>query len=210
MSDFNIKKPFIIGIAGGSGSGKTALAKALQSKIGFAKSLLFQLDAYYRDLSHIPLEERDNVNFDHPDAIDLKLFAAHLGYLKESKPIKKPVYDFATHTRFNYFENIEPKNVIITEGILLFSNKRIRKCIDFGIFLDIETDKRFNRRIGRDLKERGRTPESVKKQYYSTVEAMYNEFVEPSKRYADLILKDADLSNWLYKIISELDYERLV
>ena len=210
LSNFNTEKPLIIGIAGGSGSGKTALTKALQSEIGLDKSLLFQLDAYYRDLSHMPLEERDNVNFDHPDAMDLKLFAAHLIYLKESKPVKKPVYDFNTHTRFNYFENIEPKNVIITEGILLFFDKMIRECIDFRVFLDIETDTRFNRRIGRDVKERSRTPEAVKKQYYSTVETMHNEFVEPSKRYADLILTEADISNWISNIMSEFDSERLV
>lgn len=203
-------KPFIIGIAGGSVSGKTTLAKALQSVIGLDKSLLFKLDDYYRDLGHIPLEQRDNVNFDYPDALDLKMFAEHLSYLMEFKPIKKPVYDFTTHTRFNYFENIEPKSVIITEGILLFFNKAIRECIDFKIFLDIEADTRFNRRIRRDVEERGRTPKSVKMQYHSTVEAMHKEFVEPMKRYADLILKDSDISNWIHKIISELDYQRFV
>ncbi len=210
MSDFNIRKPFIIGITGGSGSGKTFLANTLQSEIGLDRSLLFQFDAYYRDLSNIPLEERDNVNFDHPDALDMKLFVEHLNRLKEHNPVKKPVYDFTTHTRLNYFEEIQPKEVIITEGILLFTNEEIRKCIDFGIFLDIETDTRLNRRIERDVKERHRTPESVKTQFHSTVETMHNKYVEPSKRFANLVLKDTDIDNWIHKVMSELDCERFL
>lgn len=205
-----MKDPFIIGIAGGSGSGKTSLANALQSEIGSGKSLIIQIDAYYRDLSHMPLEKRGDVNFDHPNALDLKLFLEHLSYLKEYKPVKKPVYDFATHTRLNYFEKIQPKGVIIAEGILLLTNKKIRKCIDFGIFLDIEIHARLNRRIKRDVEERGRTPESVKMQYYTTVETMHNKYVAPSKRFADLILKDADIRDWTNKVMSELDYQRFL
>lgn len=197
LCDCNIKRPFIIGIAGGSGSGKTTLAKALQLKIGLDKSILFQTDSYYRDLGQMPIEKRNSVNFDHPDAMDLELFASHLLHLRKSKPVKKPVYDFNTHTRLNFVEYIKPKDVVITEGILLFTNKRISECIDFGIFMDIDADTRFKRRMKRDVDERGRTPESVRKQYYSSVEPMYNKFVEPSRRYADLILKDASLSNWI-------------
>lgn len=205
-----MKEPFIIGIAGGSGSGKTTLSNALQSVLEPRKSLLFEFDDYYRDLSHIPQERRDKVNFDHPDALDLEMFGEHLSHLKEFKPIKKPVYNFNKHSRFDDYENIEPKSFIITEGILLFFNKEIRKCIDFKIFLDIETNTRFNRRITRDVAKRQRTPESVKKQYYSTVEPMHKQFVEPSKRYADLILKDDDISNWIGKIISELSCRGLL
>lgn len=209
MTDINRKKPLIIGVAGGSGSGKTTLSHALESRLGSDKSLLFQLDSYYRDLSHMPSGKRADVNFDHPDAIDLKLFATHLIHLKENKSVRKPVYDFNTHTRLNSTEDIAPKDVIIAEGILLFSVKAIRECVDYCIYIDIGTDIRFKRRVDRDVKERGRSVASVKKQYYGTVESMYKEYVEPSKRYVDIILTDGNISDWVDKIISELSAKSL-
>ena len=209
-SNSNIKEPLIIGIAGGSGAGKTTFSQALHSALKPQSSFLLKIDDYYRDLSDMPYEQRKRVNFDHPDALDMGMLAEHLSRLKEFKPIKKPVYNFNNHCRSDEYEKVEPHNIIIAEGILLFIYDFIRNCIEFKIFLDVSTDKRFDRRMTRDVSQRNRTPKSVKKQYYSTVEPMYKLFVDPSKQHADLVLRDGDMIDWTKKVMSELNLRKLL
>ena len=182
-------KPLIVGVVGGSGSGKTTVARALQESLGVAASLIDQ-DAYYRDLGHLTLDERRRVNFDHPDSIDTELFATHLGELSAGRPVEKPVYDFAAHTRSRRFVTIEPREVIIVDGILLFADARLRDLFDVKIFVDVADDVRFIRRLLRDLTERDRSVEDVIRQYLETVRPMHLEFVEPSKRHADVVIPE--------------------
>jgi len=182
-------KPLIVGVVGGSGSGKTTVAGALQDSLGVAVSLVDQ-DAYYRDLDHMSLDERRHVNFDHPESIDTELFASHLSELAAGRPIEKPVYDFAAHTRSGRFVTIEPRDVVVVDGILLFADARLRNLFDIKIFVDVADDVRFIRRLLRDLTERGRSVEDVIRQYLGTVRPMHLEFVEPSKRHADVIIPE--------------------
>ena len=182
-------KPLIVGVVGGSGSGKTTVARALQDSLGVAVALVDQ-DAYYRDLGHLTLAERRQVNFDHPDSIDTELFAAHLAELSAGRAIEKPVYDFAAHTRSDRVVTIEPRDVIVVDGILLFADVRLRELFDIRIFVDVADDVRFIRRLVRDLTERGRTVEDVIRQYLETVRPMHLEFVEPSKRHAHVIIPE--------------------
>ena len=182
-------KPLIIGVVGGSGSGKTTVARAIQESLGIAVALVDQ-DAYYRDLDHLTLDERRQVNFDHPDSIDTELFAQHLADLAAGRRIRKPIYDFAAHTRSGEFVTIEPRDVIVVDGILLFVDERLRDRFDIKIFVDVADDVRFIRRLLRDLTERGRSVEDVIRQYLGTVRPMHLEFVEPSKRHADVIIPE--------------------
>jgi uridine kinase len=181
--------PLIIAVVGGTGSGKTTVASAIHQAVGRGAVLLDQ-DAYYRDLAHLTLDERRQVNFDHPDSVDTELLVQQLERLAAGQAIDKPTYDFAAHTRAAATVRVEPSEVIIVEGILLLADARLRELFDIKIFVDVGDDVRFIRRLLRDTRERGRTMENVIQQYLSTVRPMHLEFVEPSKRYADVILPE--------------------
>jgi uridine kinase len=180
----------IIGICGGTGSGKTTIARKIVEAVGVDNVILVEQDSYYRNLADMPLDARRQTNFDHPDSIDSEMLMNHLKRLKDDLPIEMPVYDFKTHTRSLKSERIEPKPVVIVEGILIFSEPRILDLLDVRVFVDTPDDIRFIRRLQRDITERGRTVESVIAQYFATVRPMHYEFVEPSKRYADLIIPE--------------------
>jgi uridine kinase len=182
-------RPLIVGVAGGSGSGKTTVAKAIDDAVGFA-SVLVDQDAYYRDQAHLTMDERRKVNYDHPDAFDTDLMVAQLSDLAAGRAIAKPTYDYPAHTRAPLTLRVEPQDVIVVEGILLFVDPRLRSLFDIKLYVDVADDVRFIRRLRRDTAERGRTVESVIAQYLSTVRPMHLEFVEPSKRYADVILPE--------------------
>ncbi len=186
--------PLVIGIAGGSGSGKTTVANVILQRVGTDRIAYLPHDAYYRDLKDLPPMQRMQVNFDHPDSLESDLLIQHIYQLKNWKPIALPVYDFTTHTRTEHTIPIEPQRVIIVEGILIFADKALRDLFDVKIFVDTDADIRFIRRLHRDITERGRTTESVIKQYLSTVRPMHLEFVEPSKRYADVIIPEGGLN----------------
>jgi len=186
--------PLVIGIAGGSGSGKTTVANVILQRVGADRIAYLPHDAYYRDLKNLPPMQRMQVNFDHPDSLESDLLIQHIHQLKSWKSIALPVYDFTTHTRTERTILIEPQRVIIVEGILIFADKALRDLFDVKIFVDTDSDIRFIRRLQRDISERGRTTESVIKQYLSTVRPMHLEFVEPSKRYADVIIPEGGLN----------------
>lgn len=179
----------VIGIAGGSASGKTTVAcKLIEASKKWGKVVYLRFDDYYKDLSHLDLEERRKVNFDHPSSVDMDLLYTHLLALKNSESISKPTYDFVNYNRGTEYELIEPGNVIILEGIFTLVDERIRDMCDIKLFVDIDPDIRFIRRLTRDMKERGRSVDSIIKQYMDTVRPMYLQFIEPSKRYADIII----------------------
>lgn len=178
----------IIGISGGSGSGKTTLAKKIHEQ--FPESVLITQDSYYRDLSHLTFEERQQVNFDHPDSLEFSLLSEHLKTLKNGNSINVPVYDFCTHSRTKNVEEVRPANIIIVEGILLLAIEDIRNLFDIKLFVDTDSDVRVLRRIQRDMNERGRELSEIHKQYLSTVKPMHEAFVEPSKRFADIIIPE--------------------
>jgi uridine kinase len=180
-------RPLIIGIVGGSGSGKTTVARAIQQAMDVDAAFLDQ-DCYYKDLSHLSLDERRKVNFDHPDSIDGDLMVAHLEQLARGEAIEKPTYDFAAHTRAKGRVHVEPSAIVLVDGILLFADQRLRDLFDIKIYVDVADDIRFIRRLERDVVERGRLMPDVIRQYLTTVRPMHLEFVEPSKRYADVIL----------------------
>jgi uridine kinase len=184
------KRPVVIGIAGGTGSGKTTVAEAIVRRIGPERIALIQQDSYYKDQSHLPMEERVRINYDHPDSIDTALLIRHLQELIPGRPVEVPIYDFTTYTRTPHTRRVEPRPVILVEGILVFVEKALRDLFDIKIYVDADPDIRFIRRLQRDLAERGRTLESVIQQYLSTVRPMHLEFVEPSKRYADIIIPE--------------------
>jgi len=183
-------EPVIIGVAGGTGSGKTTIAHAVLERAGARRISLIQHDAYYRDLGNLPLAQRAAQNFDHPDSLENELLIAHLTRLKQSRPVDVPVYDFTTHTRTSETRRIGPNAVIIVEGILIFADEALRRQMDVKIYVDTDADIRFIRRLQRDVAERGRTVESVIRQYMATVRPMHQEFVEPSKRFADIIIPE--------------------
>ena len=180
----------IIGICGGTGSGKTTIARSIVEAVGAERVVLVEQDSYYRNLADMPLDERHQANFDHPDSIDSDMLVNHLLRLKQGLTVEMPLYDFKTHTRSNRIATIEPKPVVIVEGILIFAETRILDLLDVRVFVDTPDDVRFIRRLQRDISERGRTVESVIGQYYRTVRPMHHEFVEPSKRSADIIIPE--------------------
>jgi uridine kinase len=180
----------VLGIAGGTGSGKTTVASNLARRLALDSITVITMDSYYRDLADLPPTRREEANFDHPDSVEQDLFVRHLEELKAGRPIEQPVYDFARHVRTGETVTIEPRDVIIAEGILLFHVPEIRAALDIRIFVDTPADIRLLRRITRDIRDRGRTLESVAEQYVRTVRPMHEEFVEPSKRYADVIIPE--------------------
>jgi uridine kinase len=180
----------IIGICGGTGSGKTTVAQKIIAPVGVANVVYLQQDSYYRNLGDMPLELRHRVNYDHPDAFDTDLLINHLEALRAGESIEQPIYDYPTHSRTALTIHVEPRPVIILEGILVFVNPEMRSLMDLKIFVDTDADIRFIRRLDRDVHERGRTVESVINQYTATVRPMHLQFVEPSKRYADIIIPE--------------------
>jgi len=182
--------PLVIGIAGGSGSGKTTVAQEILNRVGADRIAYLQHDSYYKDLSGLPPTLRQDVNFDHPHSLETGLLIKHLKTLRNLQPVEVPIYDFATHSRTNQTFTVAPRGVILVEGILIFTEPDLRKLFDVKIFVDTDPDLRFIRRLQRDITERSRTTESVIKQYQSTVRPMHLEFVEPSKRYADVIIPE--------------------
>jgi len=184
------KAPILIGIAGGTGSGKTSIAKSLLKEYGKGEVAVIEQDAYYRNISNLPLEERHKQNFDHPDAIDVELFIQQLIRLIKGQSIEIPVYDFSTHSRSDEKRNIEPHHVIVVEGILTLHYPSLRELMDIKIFVDTPDDIRFIRRLSRDVEERGRTVNSVIDQYLKTVRPMHQQFVEPSKYFSDIIIPE--------------------
>jgi len=183
-------KPLIIGVAGGTGSGKTTVASRILDRVGAEHITYIAHDAYYRDLSHLPERLRAQVNFDHPDALETELLVEHLKRLRDEEPVEIPIYDFTTHTRTDRTQRVEVASVVIVEGILVFVEPDLRNLFDVKIYIDTDADVRFIRRLRRDIEERGRSVESVCEQYLSTVRPMHLEFVEPSKRYADVIIPE--------------------
>ena len=182
--------PVLIGIAGGTGSGKTSFARSILRKIGDDKALLISQDAYYVDPSHLPFEERAKINYDHPNAYETSLLLDHLVALKAGRTIPKLAYDYVEHARVDTGDAIEPTPVVVLEGIMVLVEAELRERFDMKLFIDTDPDVRILRRLARDVRDRGRTIESVTKQYLESVRPMHLEFTEPSKRYADLIIPE--------------------
>lgn len=180
----------IIGICGGTGSGKTTVANRILESVKACEVVFIQQDSYYRNLKDLPLDYRSVANFDHPDALDNDLLVNHVRKLKAGEAIELPLYDFKTHMRLNETRPVEPKRIVIVEGILIFAEARLLEQMDIKVFVDTPDDIRFIRRLRRDIAERGRTVESVIEQYIATVRPMHMQFVEPSKRHADVIIPE--------------------
>lgn len=198
-----MRKPMTIGVAGGTASGKTTVSRKILEAVKADHLAYLQHDAYYRDLSHLPFEERQAFNFDHPDSLENELLIAHLEALQQGQAVEIPVYDFAQYVRTDERILIQPKPVILVEGILIFVDKALRQLMDLKIYVDTPDDLRFIRRLQRDVLERGRTVEHVIEQYLDTVRPMHLEFVEPSKRHADVIIS-------AYKFTELIDTLRLL
>lgn len=180
----------VIGVAGGTGSGKTTVAQTILSRVGAERIAYLPHDAYYHDFSHFSNQQLNQINWDHPDALDTELMMAHILALKTGQTVELPVYDFAQYRRSTAILQVRPQPIVLVEGILIFIEARLRQLFDMKIFVDTDADLRFIRRLQRDISERGRTPQSVIQQYLTTVRPMHLEFVEPSKRYADVIIPE--------------------
>ncbi|MFN0278029.1 MAG: uridine kinase [Pyrinomonadaceae bacterium] len=198
-----------IGICGGTGSGKTTIARSIVEAVEARNVVLIEQDSYYRNLADMPLDERHQANFDHPDSIDSDMLVNHLLRLKQGLKVEMPLYDFKSHTRSDRIEIIEPKPVVIVEGILIFAESRVLDLLDVRVFVDTPDDIRFIRRLQRDIKERGRTVESVIGQYYRTVRPMHHEFVEPSKRHADIIIPEGAQTGVTVEFLCSMVREKL-
>lgn len=194
-------QPFIVGIAGGTGSGKTTLANAIVQTLGAACASVIDADSYYRDLSHLPLQERHHINFDHPDALDAPLLIEHVALLRQGLPVTKQVYDFAAHARSHETITIDPKPVVIIEGILIFAIGGLHGLFDLRVFVDEDADIRLLRRMLRDIQERGRSVEMVAEQYLRFVKPMHQRFVEPSRAAADLVIHPGESGDAVIEII---------
>ena len=184
------KRPVVIGITGGSCSGKTSVTRAIYEVFREHSVVVIEQDYYYKDQSHMTFEERLETNYDHPLAFDTDLLIEHINKLLNREPIEKPVYDYVQHTRADEVIHVEPKDVIIVEGILVLEDERLRELMDIKLFVDTDPDLRIIRRIQRDIQERGRTADSVIEQYLTAVRPMHNMFIEPTKRYADVIIPE--------------------
>lgn len=180
--------PVLIGVAGGSGSGKSTVVRRIVDAIGEHDVIVLHHDSYYRDRAHLPMEERARINYDHPDSLETGLLVEHLKGLRDGRTVEVPVYDFARHVRRPETETVDPRPVIILDGILILWDRRLRELMDVKLFVDADADVRLGRRLRRDMEERNRSPDAVLSQYMATVRPMHLEFVEPSKRYADVII----------------------
>jgi len=194
--------PLIIGIAGGTGCGKTTVANNICIGLKEKRAIIIAQDSYYKDLGHLPLEERKKFNFDHPSAFDNRLLVEHLNCLIKGETTQMPVYSFQNYTRKKKTKQIEPADIIILEGILVLEEKEIRDMLDIKIYVDTDSDERFIRRLIRDTKERGRSLSSVVEQYLNNVKPMFLQFVEPSKRYADIIIPQGGLNEVAIDLIA--------
>jgi len=181
-------KPLVILVSGGSASGKSTVVQEILNKAGLDDVIIINHDDYYLDQSHLPLEERFKTNYDHPRSLDNDLLYRHLKKLILFEPIDKPTYDFVNHTRSERIEHIEPKRIIIVEGILILENSKIRELSDMNLFVELDDDTRFIRRMLRDMNERGRTLDNIISQYQTTVKPMFHKYIKPTKRYADVII----------------------
>ncbi|WP_340139393.1 uridine kinase [Lactobacillus intestinalis] len=190
------EKPIIIGITGGSGSGKTTIAHEIANQIeANDRIVIMTQDSYYKDNTGLPMSERQKINYDHPNAFDMPLLEVQLNQLLHRKSIEMPTYDFTEHTRSDKTVHINPADIIILEGILVLFNEEIRNLMDIKVYVDTDDDIRFIRRLERDMKERGRSLDSVINQYLTTVKPMYHQFIEPTKRYADIIIPEGGENN---------------
>jgi len=197
------RRPITIAVAGGTGSGKTTISNALLERVGHHNIAYLPHDAYYKDISHLPKEQRHNINFDHPDTLDTPLLIAHVKQLQQWQAVERPIYDFTTDQRTAKTEHIEPQPIILVEGILIFAEPELRDCFDVKIFVDTDADLRFIRRLKRDIAERERSAESVIDQYLNTVRPMHMKFVEPSKRYADVIIPEGGFNTVAIDMVAD-------
>jgi uridine kinase len=179
-----------LGVCGGTGSGKTTIAEAISQALGPENAVIVHQDSYYLDRSLLPSDDRDRINFDHPSAFDWKLFRKQIRALRSGRPIRKPIYNFHTHSRMPETTRVVPRPVLVLEGILVFDDPELREMMDIRVYVDADADVRFIRRLNRDVRERGRSLESIVDQYLTTVRPMHLQFVEPSKRYADIIFPE--------------------
>jgi uridine kinase len=185
-----MQRPVLIGVAGGTGSGKTTVATIIKSRFEGESVRIMHHDSYYQDRSELPMEEREKINYDHPSAFENVLLAEHLRELMDRRPVEMPIYDYASHTRLSETVNVQPVEIILIEGILVLADELLRSLMSIKIYIQADSDERFIRRLLRDMKERGRGADSVIEQYVETVRPMHLQFVEPSKRYADIIIPE--------------------
>jgi len=205
LSSYKDGMPVFVGIAGGTGSGKTTVAKAIADRLGPAQLVHISHDSYYRDQSHLPSDQRGQTNFDHPDALETDLLVKHLEALRRGETVQIPQYDFTTHSRISGTEQIAPTRIVLVEGILIFAHPELIDMLDIKIFVDTDADLRFIRRLRRDISERGRDVDSVIHQYTDTVRPMHDQFVEPSKRFSDVIIPTGLNSVALEMVIARLE-----
>jgi uridine kinase len=187
-------RPIVFGVAGGTASGKTTVALNVLKAVGAAQVAYVPHDAYYRDMSYLPLSDRARLNYDHPESLETELLIEHIKQLLDYQPVRIPVYDFTSHRRTEQTKLVEPSPIVLIDGILIFTNGPLRELMDIKIYVDTDADVRFIRRMERDMNDRGRSLESIIKQYMETVRVMHLEFVEPSKRYADVIIPHGGLN----------------
>jgi uridine kinase len=199
--NMNIPKSYVIGIAGGSGSGKTTVINKILEKISEENVILLQHDWYYKDNQHLSFEERSQLNYDHPEALETSLLISHLKEISAGRPVTAPQYDFSTHLRKDETRLLKPGKIIIVDGILIFGDEALRDLMDLKIYVDADSDHRFIRRMQRDIKERGRVRESIVNQYLKTVKPMHDLFVETSKRYADIIIPNGGMNSVAINIL---------
>ena len=195
-------RPILVGVAGGTGSGKTTVANEILRRVGAEHIACIPHDAYYRDLSHLPQHRRAQVNFDHPDSLETELLIEHLKVMRAGRTVQVPLYDFTTHTRTQQTRHVEVAPVVLIEGILVFVEQELRELFDVKLYVDTDADVRFIRRLRRDVEERERSVESVCEQYLSTVRPMHLEFVEPSKRYADVIIPEGGFNEVAIEMVA--------
>lgn len=188
------QRPIVFGVAGGTASGKTTVANTILQAVGAAHVAHLPHDAYYRDMPHLPLQERARQNYDHPNSLETNLLIEQIEQLQRGEPVEVPIYDFTMHQRTYDYRSVTPAPIIMVEGILIFTKRKLRDMMDIKIFVDTDADIRFIRRMTRDLKERGRSLDSIIEQYLATVRPMHLKFVEPSKRYADVIIPEGGMN----------------
>lgn len=187
-------RPIVFGVAGGTASGKTTVAQSILNAVGASQVAYLEHDAYYKDMSHLPLAERAQLNYDHPESLETDLMVQHVERLLQGESVQVPIYDFTQHRRTSQTKQVKASPIILVEGILIFTHPRLRELMDIKVYVDTDPDVRFIRRMTRDMEERGRSLDSIVKQYLDTVRPMHLEFVEPSKRYADVIIPRGGLN----------------